>query len=226
MKYLTYIKDNWKIVSAIIVILIFLSTVTYLQLQINEYQTINQNLLNRIADDTQIKKVITDKFNVLYERNVRVETDLLKSIKDNKNLSKYIKEQKGEIEFLMKKNTEVHLENIRLLGLLKKDSAGNEYAEFDSTTNDYSIQTEVGLRPRPYMFIKSLSFFDSSYIGIISQDSGSIKGFITHSNQFVIEKSAEFSIPIRNVQIDKPRSIVDYLILLASILATYGATKL
>lgn len=226
MKYLEVVRNYWKEGVGIGLLLLVIFTYIDFQMKLNEYETINQNLINRIANDTQIQQVITDKFTKLYERNVKIENDFKTVLTDNKNLKNYIKDQKGELEFLMKKNTEITLENVTLRGILRKDSLGNEYATFDSTTEYYSIQTEVGLKPAPFMKINEISFMDSSYIGIISQDSGTVKGFITHSNPYVFEKSAEFSIPVKNSYIEKDRAWTDYLIGLALIVLTYGASKL
>ena len=191
---------NTKNIPLLVVSLLVIALVVFtirLKLENNSLRDTNVTLQNELAKTDSLRRVLIGEVQIISVRYAKIEEDLNAQIKSNKELSKYIKEKDGRILFLTKTIGELKIENLELLGKITfKD--GYMFAKFDTTHKYYSFSgTTRTDSSSAKLYIHSITIPDSTTIGVIEQKDLVLSGFILHSNPYILEKNAEFSINLK-----------------------------
>jgi len=186
-------KLSFYIISVVSLgILIF---VVYLYLENNRLANDKIVLNNKIAELDTLHRVLLNDKNILFERASKQEKDLNKVLDENNGLKQYLKEKDGKLLALASHITSLEIKNLELSGKIQKDTIG-EYAVFDTTNKFFDIEAIARFRPQTTLHISNFMVRDSSYIGFYKQEHGFLTGFITHTNPYLEELSANFALPI------------------------------
>lgn len=179
-----------------------------LVIRINALTNTNIQVSNELARKDSLHRILLNETTSLSERYANQTKDFDAILAHNSVLAEYLHKNKYKVTSLTKKVEELKLENVKLkadsINYYKPDSGDLcvETAMFDTIDNYFSMIGFYNAIPEPSFTMVSLNVIDSSFIGAAEYNKDFIKGFISHSNPYIKEKSAEFYFPIQHKVID------------------------
>jgi len=187
---------NIKQIGVLSIILILIGILVYLYVKNESLYNDYVKTTNELAEKDRVHKVDLEKYGNLSERYAKINDNLNSTIEENKKLNEYVQSQKGKLLSLTHLVQQFSIENQVLKGKFIEGEDGQRFAEFDSTNDYYKLKARVDCK-YPILFLSTLEVYDSSYVGIMQTDNKTfLKGFVKHSNPYIQDRNAEFSLSI------------------------------
>lgn len=206
-----FLSKNYQNVIYGVCVLAVMGFYTALKIEQHERAEERKALSNTLAQQDRLRVILKNEYGELSGRYVFIVDDINKLESENKLLSQYLKNSKSQIEALAHYYDEVVVENQNLKGRLRTDSLG-EFASFDTSTANYTINLDARLRPEPLLTLHNLIIPDSSTVAFLMSESGTIRGIIQHSNPFIHDRSGAFYVKTSQTDVNQGSDIFPYIL--------------
>jgi hypothetical protein len=179
----------------VIVVGVLVYFLIHLNSELNTVRETNTALQNQLAESDSLRSVLLENAKVLSEKFASIGDSYNKILKQNSELKDYVKQKELAVLSLGVAVSEVKLENIKMKSQLEQLDSVTYQANFDSVNIYWSFEEQVKIdKKSAELSILSLTIPDSTYFGTFKQKNGILTGFIMHTNPYILDKNAEFSI--------------------------------
>jgi len=185
-------KSDFTIAFLIVIIGVLVYFYINLNSELSEARLLSINLNNTLASKDSLHRVLSENNKVLYERYAYQYEKVNKLLSENSLLKKYLKNKDAEVIALSTSIQQITIENLALKGKLDSTGFG---ADFSYQSNYLTLDAYATVRPEPLLTLKGLSIFDSTSVAFVEEE-GMYKGYIEHSNPYIINKNADFILSI------------------------------